>query len=324
MNKVSVIIPSYNCAAFIKEALNSVINQSILPHEIIVVDDGSTDDTEESVRSIETSLVRYVRQANAGVSAARNLGLEIATGDFITFLDADDRWLPTMLERQLATLLVNPDVVLSFTNFVRFDDPPSNDIYPPQFKFYPELESIPTINTHDKSVKIIDGDGFCQLISFCEIPAYTQSIMLKKSLIHNLRFDTNFRICEDMHFILRCATMGKVAFDNTILLEVRRHANTATRDISLIPQARLACFINLSSDRNLNLIQSDALQSRLIRAYWSASKVQAQKGLLGDSWKNANTALKLRYPISSKIKHFLSWVITVLISVKNIQNNWFK
>lgn len=308
MDKISVIVPSYNCANYIAEALESILAQTIAPHEIIVIDDGSTDNTKEVVQSIQSPLIRYIKQTNAGVSAARNNGLEHATGNLIAFLDADDRWLPTMLERQAATMSRNPELVLSFTNFIRFDDPPSKVVYPSQFNFYPELNTISTVSLED-SVKIIKGDGFCELVSFGEIPAYTQSIMLRKNLIGDLRFDTSLKICEDAEFILRCAALGKIAFNSEVLSEVRRHGNNATRDISLISVDKLACFIKLLSYENLNAAQHAALQKRLIRAYWGAAKAQSRKGLFRDSWLNVKFALKINYPLTSKLKHFLGWLI---------------
>lgn len=317
MKKISVIVPSYNCAAYIEETLNSILCQTVTPHEIIIIDDGSTDDTENKVKAFTSPLIKYVKQSNAGVSAARNHGLAKATGDLITFLDADDRWLPTMLERQTATMLSNPELVLSFTDFIRFDDPPSSNIYPSQFNFYPELKYIPVVSSaHDNSVKIIDGDGFCQLVSFGEIPAYTQTIMLRRSYIADLRFDVSLKICEDAEFILRCSTLGKVAFDSTVLVEVRRHQNNATRDISLIAIDKLACFIKILAYKNLDSLQYSALQKRLIRAYWNAAAAQSKNGLIQDSWHNAKTALRLPYPIMSKIKNFLSWLIIVLKSYR--------
>jgi glycosyltransferase involved in cell wall biosynthesis len=101
---VSVVIPTYNRAHCIGRAIDSALQQTVPPHEILVIDDGSTDDTESVVEAIASRLVRYVRKENAGVSSARNLGVELATGRWIAFLDSDDTWRPLKLELQLRCL----------------------------------------------------------------------------------------------------------------------------------------------------------------------------------------------------------------------------
>jgi glycosyltransferase involved in cell wall biosynthesis len=99
---VTVVIPSFNCARFIREAVDSALAQTVPPLEVIVIDDGSTDNTPEIMAVYATDpRVRYLRQKNAGPSTARNSGIRAAQGEFIAFLDADDRWKPNKLERQL-------------------------------------------------------------------------------------------------------------------------------------------------------------------------------------------------------------------------------
>ena len=98
---ISVVIPTYNSAAYLPEAIESALAQTLPPLEVIVVDDGSTDGT-DVVAARFVGRVRWIRQENAGVSAARNRGIAESTGDWIAFLDADDTWLPTKLERQAA------------------------------------------------------------------------------------------------------------------------------------------------------------------------------------------------------------------------------
>jgi len=108
MKSVSVVVPAFNHATFLPEALESVFAQSVPPREVIVVDDGSTDGTAE-VLSRYGGRVRVVRQLNRGVAAARNVGAAAASGDLLAFLDADDAWLPAKLERQVARLAAGPE-----------------------------------------------------------------------------------------------------------------------------------------------------------------------------------------------------------------------
>lgn len=98
---ISVIIPTYNRAPFLERAVSSVLNQSFSQLELIIVDDGSTDETSRIAHSFEDKRVRYYYQENRGVSAARNLGLSAATGKYAALLDSDDYWLPGKLKQQL-------------------------------------------------------------------------------------------------------------------------------------------------------------------------------------------------------------------------------
>ncbi|MDF0750461.1 glycosyltransferase [Marinobacter sp. 71-i] len=111
MATVSVVTPTYNRARFLPDAVSSVLAQTYADLELIIVDDGSEDDT---VKVLEPFLadgrVRYFYQENQGQSHARNLALEQARGDFIAFLDSDDMWAPEKLEKQLAVLRANPEV----------------------------------------------------------------------------------------------------------------------------------------------------------------------------------------------------------------------
>ena len=115
---VSVVIPAYNVEKFVARAIDSVLSQTRRADEIIVVDDGSTDSTAAEVSKFGPR-IRFVRQENAGASAARNAGIEAATSEWIAFLDADDEWLPEKLQLQIEHLKRNPDLVWTTANFYR-------------------------------------------------------------------------------------------------------------------------------------------------------------------------------------------------------------
>ena len=118
--KISAVIPAYNSAAFISDALASIRHQTFPVDEIIVVDDGSTDNIEEVVRSIDPGIV-YITQKNQGPSAARNRGIEAATGDWIAFLDADDQWTPHKIKNQLLALERHPELQLIASDMAEID-----------------------------------------------------------------------------------------------------------------------------------------------------------------------------------------------------------
>ncbi len=114
---ITAVIPAWNAGRFIARTLQSVINQTRPADEIIVVDDGSTDNTAEVVQSFG-SQVRYLHQANAGASAARNAGIKAASSQWIAFLDGDDEWLPDTLAQHESAIRNRPDLVWFMANYL--------------------------------------------------------------------------------------------------------------------------------------------------------------------------------------------------------------
>ena len=117
---VSVIIPTYNCGKFIQQSIDSVLKQTYKNVEIIVVDDGSTDDTHLKLLQYGKNIT-YIRKKNEGSSKARNIGMGCSKGEYLAFLDADDLWHPRKLEMQVECFQKVPDIGLVFTDFSRID-----------------------------------------------------------------------------------------------------------------------------------------------------------------------------------------------------------
>ncbi len=119
---ISVIIPAYNAERYILQALQSIFDQSVKADEIIVIDDGSSDDTAAKVRAVSAH-IRYVHQPNTGAAAARNHGIKLAEGDYLAFLDADDLWLPHKIAMQLEYLKNDPSMQMVFGHIEHFYSP---------------------------------------------------------------------------------------------------------------------------------------------------------------------------------------------------------
>src|SRR3990170_2838516 len=117
MPKVSVIIPTYNREKYIVETLQSVFAQTFTDYEVIVIDDGSTDNTADVLRPYLDRIV-YIRKPNGGQGSARNVGIKVAKGEYIAFLDSDDLWMPEKLELQVKYLDNNKDAGLVFTDYL--------------------------------------------------------------------------------------------------------------------------------------------------------------------------------------------------------------
>ncbi len=137
-NVVTIVLPAYNASEYLAETIKSVINQTYTDFELLVIDDGSTDDTADIVRDFgkQDSRVRLISQENQGVSVARNTGIKMAQGEFIAFLDADDLWLPNKLALHVQHLSANPNIGLSFARveFMTFDGKPTRKYSNPPFK----------------------------------------------------------------------------------------------------------------------------------------------------------------------------------------------
>jgi glycosyltransferase involved in cell wall biosynthesis len=153
---VTIIIPCFNYGHFLSAAIDSVMMQSYLPTELIVVDDGSTDNTEVIVRSYPA--VEYLYQSNQGVAVARNAGISRARGKFIAFLDADDTWHPDKLKIQVRHLLENPELGYSICKIRNFTEPGVN-LDPDTLRILLESEQIglATILTYKSIFKIVGG-----------------------------------------------------------------------------------------------------------------------------------------------------------------------
>ncbi|MES2403285.1 MAG: glycosyltransferase [Pseudomonadota bacterium] len=197
MKTVSVLIPTYNCASHIVTAMESVAAQTIgsVGVEVIVIDDGSTDDTSDRVAAFaeKSSLtLRYVRQTNAGVAAARNHGLRLARGDIIAFLDADDWWYPAKLERQLPLLV--DDVGFVYCDHAYVD----------------EAGPLPSLEPRraDRYRR-----GHIELALFRDNFVFVQAACLKRSCIDDIgEFDENLVVGEDYEFFLRLASRYEADF----------------------------------------------------------------------------------------------------------------
>ena len=179
--KISVVIPTFNRCDLLRRALLSVFSQTLLPTEVTVIDDGSTDDTQVMVNK-EFPVVNYYRQENSGVSRARNLGIHHATGHWLAFLDSDDEWLPEKLSRQAVALSANPESKVCHTEelWIR------NGVRVNPAKHYAKK----------------GGWIFTHCLPLCAMSPST--IIIHRSVFEDVGlFDTKLPVCEDYDLWLR-------------------------------------------------------------------------------------------------------------------------
>jgi glycosyltransferase involved in cell wall biosynthesis len=182
---VSIVIPSYNRALVISNAINSILNQSYQNFEIFVIDDGSTDNTEELVCKICDPRIVYVKQENGGGGKARNTGIDLARGNYIAFLDSDDLFCEFHIEQAIA-LVCESSCVFSQIMVKRED----NSIF-----LKPPRSPLPE---EDISEYLLNGRGFIQ----------TSTIVLPTKIAREVRFDESLRYGQDTDFVIRLSHSG--------------------------------------------------------------------------------------------------------------------
>jgi len=203
---ISVIIPTYNRAHILPRALDSVLAQTQLPIEIIVVNDGSTDGT-KSVLSNYPGL-KIMDQQHSGVSAARNIGLEHTNGEWIAFLDSDDEWLPEKLEQQWAAIC-NDDKLICHTEEI----------------WIRNGQRVNPMKKHQKFGEYI----YEKCLPLCVISP--SSVMIHRSVFHDVGlFDETLEVCEDYDLWLRiCAKYSVLFIDEPLMVKYGGHEDQLSR-----------------------------------------------------------------------------------------------
>lgn len=213
--RVSVIIPTYNRATLVGRAINSVLQQSYSNLEVIVVDDGSSDNTRDIVlKAFSDKRIRYFWQPNRGVSAARNKGIKEAKGDVICFLDSDDLWKPNKLEKQINFLTSHPQINLVFCDLEqRYGNRPLKT-FVQSSKAFSRL--IRQYQRNGGAIVIPRLEAYKALLKALAI--HVDTIAIRKAEISAAGgFDTSFLSCEDWEFILRLAERNDIGYLNEAL-----------------------------------------------------------------------------------------------------------
>ncbi|MFQ5688779.1 MAG: glycosyltransferase family 2 protein [Gemmatimonadota bacterium] len=222
---ISVVIPTYNYGRFLPEAIRSVRQQTVADREIveiIVVDDCSTDETPDLLAAIDDPRLTVIRfEENRGIADARNAGLERARGEFVAYLDADDRWKPDKLERQLEVMRAEPSVGLLFTDLERFDENGRFD--KTHFSYVPELARMPGRPSEAGDARIFTSDPFCTLLGLPIFPIMPQTTMVRAEAGRGLHWPDRVRLAEGIRYFLGLAMRADVGYLPSPLTEVRRH-----------------------------------------------------------------------------------------------------
>lgn len=234
---ISTVIPCFNGSKYIAEAIDSILDQTGIVSEIIVVDDGSQDDSCQIVEAYGDR-VKLIKKKNGGAAEARNAGIEVAQGKYIAFLDADDRFLPDKLFAHVDFMENAKNCVLTHSNIKVFGD-------------------VSNLNNrrrleHNESDNVPCGSVFNSLFEWNHILASTV-VVRKDVFVASGNFNVLFRYCEDYEAWLRLSLEGEFHYIDKITTEYRLHENNISRHDVLMDVGRVVArdvSINLPSVRN--------------------------------------------------------------------------
>lgn len=218
--KVSVIIPVYNGEQFIARAIESVLAQTYPAHEIVVINDGSKDKTEDVLKGFG-GRIRFKTIPNGGVSNARNQGIKMATGDLIAFLDADDVWKNEKLALHEELFSKYPDVGFSCCNYLVFN---------PYLK--KEVEHFDVLKGYSVTFNApISGDDALKVLAALNFVGTASTVILKKAVLDRVGvFNTAYRQAEDYELWMRAAMVTSFIVLSQVLVDKKTHATNLTND----------------------------------------------------------------------------------------------
>ena len=253
--KVSVIIPTYNRGNLIIKSIKSVLNQTFKNLEVIVIDDGSSDNTEHLVNKITDKRLKYVKlSSNKGSSNARNIGIKNANGQFISFQDSDDIFYPNKIEKQLKNI-INRNSILDFCKI--------NVIYNSTYSYL-----IPNKRQENS---ILKGDIFNELISRGNFIS-TQSMLIRTNYMKKHLFDIDMPRLQDYDVILGMIPKVKISYTKEVLVDLHIQNNSITRSPLKLKKA-----INMLLNKkfNFNEIQKTSFLKYLhfsLKHYFNMTK----------------------------------------------------
>jgi glycosyltransferase involved in cell wall biosynthesis len=284
MELVSIILPAFNANRFIAETITSVINQSYTNWELLIVNDGSSDDTEKTIASyLNDNRIKYISKQNSGVSDTRNNGIHRAKGNYIAFLDADDIWKENNLTKKIECLHnTNSDAVYSKCELINEDSLPINK----------ELTGSDEPVLAD--ILLLKGN-------YITAPS---GIVVKKTLIETVGvFDINLSNNADQDFWIRILVNGlKINFIPESLWKYRVHSKNMSSNIKLLESDSIYMFNKIGT--------STLFSSKLFKRKCYASLYFM---LAGSWWKNANNKTRGVYFI---IKALLTYPPSILKLIK--------
>lgn len=244
MPKVSIIIPTYDRSFYIKDAVNSVLEQSYKDYELIVVDDGSSDNTKTTLQRFSKS-IKYIYQEHKGVSAARNTGIASAAGEYITFLDSDDLWTANKLKEQTAFMDNNPEALICYTD----------EIW---------IRRGRRVNPMKKHAKF-SGWIFEKCLPLCIVSP--SSVLMRRELFDRAGlFDDKLLVCEDYDLWLRVSLAYPIfLIEKRLIVKRGGHSDQLSGKMWGNDRYRIIALEKILKNPNLTIFQKRLVLQQLVR-----------------------------------------------------------
>ena len=273
MTTVTAVIPVFNGEAYVADAIRSVLSQTTGAVECIVVDDGSTDGTRR-VLELFGDDISVLHQVRSGVSAARNLGAQRATGDFVAFLDHDDEWLPDKLERQLAAFGPEDTMVVCALQVVMADGSLG------------QVKRLGSVNQLVNGMLLFDGTP--------TVSCSSSGLMRRQDFLAMGGFDTSLSMSADWDLMLRVLLEGGLAYIDEPLVRYRVHAGNMSRHVGLMDADMRRAFAKAFAHPSLD----PEVKSRRREAYARLHRMLAgsyrDAGESRRAWRAGLRALRYR------------------------------
>lgn len=294
-NLISVVIPTHNRLLLLKRAVNSVRNQTFINVEIIIVDDGSTDNTQEVFGATEERGFKYIRvDPPKGGNYARNIGIANASGEFIAFLDDDDEWLPTKLEKQLALFEMDVSVGLVYTG----------------------VEVLHAANSASYYIKPkLKGDLAKSILTYNYIGT-TSSVMVRKSIFEDTgEFDINMPQLQDYDLWIRVCQTCKIDFVPESLVKYYIHDNASQVTSSLSKNQDAINIIDKKYAKLIDKLSAGEKKKRFCQRYNAMGKRLLSNGERASSRRYFFQSFRT-YPNTISIKFYIASFFSYQFLVK--------
>jgi len=295
---VSIIIPSYNASAYVIEAIDSALAQTYKDVEVIVVDDGSTDNTKQLLAPyVRNSKIRYIYQANKGLSGARNTGIKAARGEYIALLDADDLFLPGKIEKQVAHLEACPSCDVSYCDLYHFNDGEPDILLKLNYSYYSGKDVLPNLLRKSFIAPV--------------------TVVFRKSVFDRFGlFDEAMRqFAEDLEFWLRLVHGGaQICFLPEILAKLRLRGEGNIQSLENQPKMKLTALRvieNLNAKMSPIERRESGIRFSLMKHRLKLIFAYLLVGQKNEAKKNAYQTFK-NYPLGF-IPGFLLWIFVAIM-----------